>query len=717
MGVKAVIRWGAYSSLLLSLLGGLVFGLDRLFPFDVYPAQTPSIQVVDAQGKLLRGFTTAEGTWRLPLSPETVDPLYLRMLKAYEDKRFDWHPGVDPLALMRALWQWVAHGKVISGASTLTMQSVRLLDPRPRTLPNKLAQMWRALQLDWHYTKEEILGLYLTLAPYGGNLEGLRAASLAYLGKEPRYLTPAEAALLVVLPQSPTRLRPDRFPRAARAARDKVLARMERLGVLSRRQAAEARQEDPPGRRLPLPFHAPHLARRLVAAEPRRALHRTYIEGRLQRMLEALAKQVQTGLDPHAGLAILIVENQTRRVIAYVGSSDFFAQERAGQVDMVRAVRSPGSTLKPLIYGLGFDELIIHPETLIDDAPTRFGDYFPSNFRHTYRGQVSVREALQRSLNIPAVKVLERIGPVRLAAKLRDAGIELHWARQDATPGLPLALGGVGTTLEDLVMLYVGFANAGQVGPLALARDDRVARQAARPLLSAAAAWYLADILAGAAAPETKVSADHVRDPRRRAYKTGTSYGFRDAWALGFDGAYTVGVWVGRPDGAPSPGRYGRKTAAPLLYRVFDLLPRRGLAPPGRAPAEVLQARYTDLPERLKHFRSGAVRATHSALPPLAISFPVDGARIALDVRNGVMADLPLIASGGQRPLRWLVNGYPLPAFERRRDAFWTPDGEGFVAIAVMDGRGQSARANVWVDAGEPGAIDSGSLIFRLPRD
>jgi penicillin-binding protein 1C len=673
-------------------------------------AQEHSVQVVDAQGKLLRGFITADGSWRLPLAPEAVEPLYLTILKVYEDRRFDRHPGIDPLALARAVRQWIGHGRVISGASTLTMQTARLLQPRPRTLAGKLIEMLRALQLEWHYNKNEILGFYLTLAPFGGNLQGLRAASLAYLDKEPRHLTPAEAALLVALPQAPSRLRPDRFPKRARAARDKVLERMVRRGVLSQRQAAEARREPLSGRRYPMPFHAPHLARRLVAASPESSLHRTSIDGNLQRALEALARQQRARLDPRANLAVLVVDNRTYRVIVYIGSADFFDSRRSGQIDMVRAVRSPGSTLKPFIYGLGFEDLIIHPETLIDDVPTRFGNYAPTNFRHTYFGQVTVREALQRSLNIPAVKVLERVGPSRVAARLRAAGITLRWSEPRQPPGLPLVLGGVGTTLEDLVKLFAGIANGGQISPLRFALSDSPDTRPSQRLLNEEASWYLRRILMEAPPPRAVVAAGHARDSRLRAHKTGTSYGFRDAWALGFDGAYTVGVWVGRPDGSPSPGRYGRNTAAPLLFRVFNLLPRREANLPGSPPERVFQVANGGLPDRLKRFRRDPGDHEHYQRS-LAIAFPVDGSRVVLAIRDEQLEDLPLVARGGKRPLRWLVNGRPVSVPGLRRQAFWSPDGEGAARVTVVDSEGQTATAKVWVAAEAAGAVDYG--LFR----
>ena len=681
----------------LILTVGLLLALDATLPPPLDRAGQTSALVLDRQGYTLRAFAVPPGVWRLPARPEDVDPLYLTMLRAYEDQRFEAHPGVDPLAVARALGQWLSQGRVVSGASTLTMQAARLLEPHERDLPGKLGEMLRALQLEWRYAKDDILSFYLTLAPFGGNLQGVRAASLAWFGKEPSRLTAAESALLVVLPQAPSRLRPDRFPDRARAARDKVLARMGQLGVLTGWQVEEARQEPLPARLRPLPFRAPHLADRLRAARPDATLHPTFVDRGLQQTLETLARQQQSALEPESSLAILVVAHRDRRVLAYVGASDFHDPRRAGQVDMVRAVRSPGSTLKPLVYGLGFDDLLIHPETLIEDVPTRFGDYSPTNFRNTYAGQLTVREALQQSLNIPAVAVLEQVGPARLAARLREVGLPLHWSAAHPQPGLPLVLGGVGMTLEELMTLYAGFANGGMVAPLRFGPADP--EQPGQRLLTETACWYLNDILRHGPIPPNVVGPASVARPRAIAYKTGTSYGFRDAWALGFDADYTVGVWVGRPDGSPSPGHYGRNTAAPLLFRVFALLSEPTTSPVAPPPS-VLQVSRDQLPERLRYFRTRPAAETVNA-PPLGITFPVAGSTVELPERDGALADLPLSAKGGVKPLRWLVNGRPLAADPWRRDAFWPPDGVGLARITVLDQAGQTASAEVWISRGE----------------
>jgi penicillin-binding protein 1C len=690
---QAMSRYWFLGGLLCCGLWMTVLVLDHFFPLQLERVHDHSVVVLDKQKNLLRGFTSRDGAWRLPIQLDVVDNRYLTLLKAYEDQRFDWHPGVDPFAILRAIGQWLREGRVVSGASTLTMQTVRLLEPRPRTLRSKLMEICRALQLEWHYDKDAILTMYLTLAPFGGNLEGLRAGSLAWLNKEPNHLTVAEAALLVSLPQAPSRLRPDRFATRARLARNKVLTRMAQLGVLPSRQVAEAHQEKIPTVRHGLPFHAPHLARRLNRAKPLRNKHATFIDGDLQYMLEVLARQQV--LRQHESLAMLVVENASRQVIAYVGSVDFFATQQAGQVDMVQAVRSPGSTLKPLVYGIGFEDRIIHPDTLIADVPTRFGDYSPSNFRHSYKGQMTVREALQSSQNVPAVALLNRIGPVQVAARLRDNGIHLYWSDSQSQPGLPLVLGGVGTTLEDLVTLYVAFANGGKIAPLRLSRVSE--QSSPQPLLSPSATWYLTRILEKTPPPDAHVSQNNLRRPHPIAYKTGTSYGFRDAWALGYDRHYTVGVWVGRPNGSASADRSGRAVAAPLLFRVFALLPSSTPLSAPIPPKDVILSGGV-LPASLRYFSLQPDQQSANLPAKLLVSFPITGTRVVLSKQGYRFKDLPLVAEGGKRPLRWLINGTPIPSSRLRRQTAWTPDGEGFVRITVIDASGQVASANIWIE-------------------
>jgi penicillin-binding protein 1C len=639
-----------------------------------------STLVVDRDGKLLRPYITPEGRWRLPATRDDVDPRFLKLLLAYEDKRFDSHHGVDPFALGRAFAQLTMHGRVVSGASTITMQVARLLEPRAeRSFAAKLRQMVRAVEIERALSKNEILALYLSLAPYGGNLEGVRAASLAYFGKEPRRLTLGEAALLVALPQSPEQRRPDRSTAAARSARDRVLDRVAAAGAIPWDEVERAKREPVPDGRTPMPMLAPHAADAALAAAPDRGVHRLTIDAALQRNLEELARERARSLGPDISVAILAVDHATGEVLARVASADYFDTRRAGQVDMTAAVRSPGSTLKPFIYGLGFEDGVIHPETLIEDRPVRFGGYAPENFDLSFQGTVTVRRALQLSLNVPAVAVLDRVGANRFAARLEQAGGSFVLPPGEV-PGLAIGLGGIGVTLNDLVALYAGLARLGTTVPLTERVTSREEASAPRRLLDPPAAWYVGHVLLGTPPPENAAGG-------RIAFKTGTSYGYRDAWAIGFDGKRTIGVWVGRPDGAPVPGLVGRTAAAPIL---FDAFARTGKlpAPLAAAPKGVLVAATAKLPPPLQRFRGSAL-AGESAEAPLRIMFPPNGARLELASDTaGKPEAIALKVTGGSGPLTVLVNGLPLADMSGRRTLFFEPDGPGFVRLTVMDGRG-----------------------------
>ncbi|MGA8967959.1 MAG: penicillin-binding protein 1C [Pseudolabrys sp.] len=637
--------------------------------------------VVDRDGRLLRAYATVEGRWRLPATEDDVDPRFLKLLFAYEDKRFRSHDGVDPMSLGRAAIQFAASGHIVSGGSTITMQVARLLEPRQqRSLSAKLRQIVRALELEQALSKHEILTLYLTLAPYGGNLEGIRAAALAYFGKEPRKLSLAEAALLVALPQSPELRRPDRFPDAARDARDRVLDRVAAARVVPPDEIARAKSQPVPRERKQLPMWAPHAADQVVSLEPNQYVHRLTIDLALQKALQELAHERANALGPDISVAILAVDNASGEVRARIASADYFDARRAGQVDMTQALRSPGSALKPFIYGLAFEDGLIHPETLIDDKPSRYGNYTPENFDLTFQGTVTVRRALQLSLNVPAIAVLGKVGVNRLSARLSQTGAALILPKNEA-PGLAMGLGGVGIRLSDLVMLYTGLARLGAALPLA--EQPGGPSQNARRLLEPVAAWYVGNILIGAPPPD---NAPHGRV----AFKTGTSYGYRDAWAIGFDGRMTIGVWVGRPDGAPVPGLVGRATAAPIL---FDAFARSGLAPAAlpRAPKGTIFAASNKLPPPLQRFGTSG---PSDVVEPPRIMFPPDGAN--LDVAAGSQLDpVALKITGGRAPLTVMVNGVPLDAHSGRGTLFFQPDGPGFVRLTVMDARGATDSVTV----------------------
>ncbi|PBP86630.1 peptidoglycan glycosyltransferase PbpC [Pseudomonas syringae] len=559
------------------LLIALLWLADRLWPLPL-PRDDLARVVLAEDGTPLWRFADANGVWRYPVSNEQVSPYYLEALLTYEDRWFYSHPGVNPLALLRATWQNLSGARVVSGGSTLSMQVARLLDPHSRTLSGKFRQLWRTLQLEWHLSKDQILSLYLNRAPFGGTLQGVAAASWAYLGKSPQNLTRAEAALLAVLPQAPSRLRPDRHPQRAQQARDKVLRRLAEFQVWPQASVNEALEE-------PLwlaprqePSLAPLLARRLNRPHSP-PLIRTTLDASLQRRMEDLLMGWRARLPERTSAAILVVEAESMAVRAYVGSVDINDAKRFDHVDMVTALRSPGSTLKPFLYGMAMDAGLIHSESLMQDVPRRYGDYRPGNFSSGFGGPVAASSALSMSLNLPAVQLLEAYGPKRFAAELRNGGVPLTLPPL-AEPSLALILGGAGSRLEDLVTGYSAFARGGRSADVRLQPQDRLRE---RRMMSPGAAWIIRRILSGQSRPDIDPRAELVQRPQL-AWKTGTSYGFRDAWAIGVGPRFLVGVWIGRPDGTPVPGQFGLASAAPLMLQVHDVLvnrdSQRGIAAP-----------------------------------------------------------------------------------------------------------------------------------------
>ena len=679
-------RWMMRARWAFLLVAGLwlaALGRDR---FDLWidatllPSLTvaTSVEVLDRDGTLLRAYTVDDGRWRLALAPDQVDPVYLAMLIAYEDKRFRDHAGVDPLSLSRALVQAVWNGRVVSGGSTLTMQVARLLeDGTTGEVDGKLRQMRVALALERRLTKDQILQLYLHLAPFGGNLEGVRAASISYFGKEPRRLTPAEAALLVAIPQAPESRRPDRAADRAEAARTRVLARAVAEGVIDQDTADAALREEVPGLRKPFPALAPHLADRALAEDPGLGRHDLTLDAALQRQLEALAREAVAGQSAELQVAILVADHASGEILASVGSAGYQADLRQGFVDMTRALRSPGSTLKPLVYALAFDEGLAHPETLIDDVPMSFGGYAPQNFDRQYRGTIRLREALQLSLNIPVVQLTEALGPAKLVAAMEKAGMKPVFPGDQ--PGLAIALGGVGVTLEDMVGLYATLARGGVTRPLTYRLNASGAE--GQRVVSGVAAWQVGDILAGLAPPPGSPS-------NRLAYKTGTSYGHRDAWAIGYDGRHVVGVWLGRADGTPVPGAFGAEVAAPVLFQALNRLkPKLDPQPP--APAATILVANADLPQPLQRFRSRSAAFEGEADAP-AVAFPPDGAEVEL-----LPAGLKVRVAGGTAPFTWLADGVPLVVALDAREAMLALPGAGFVTLSVIDAKGRSDRVAV----------------------
>ena len=675
------MRWKLILLVAVPVVGAVLLAgaFDRWVDRTELPVLVSEVsrEVRASDGTLLRAYTVADGRWRLNTSIADVDPAYLEMLIAYEDKRFYSHNGVDLIALTRALGQALWNGRVVSGGSTLTMQVARLLENSGTgAWRGKIRQIRVALALERQLTKEQILTLYLNHAPFGGNIEGVRAATRAWFGKPAHRLTPDEAALLIALPQSPEARRPDRAPDAAFIARNRVLDRMFGAGVLSAEAVSAARHSPVPTARAEFPLHAAHLADRVVGADPVVRVHQLTLDTDLQLALEELAATAVQGRSDDLNIAIVVADHTTGQVLAHIGSAAYSDESAGGFVDLTRAVRSPGSTLKPLVYGLAFDLSLAHPETLIDDRPTAFGTYAPQNFDGVFRGTLRVREALQLSLNIPVIQLTEAMGPAVLMTGLRQAGVEP--VLPGGSPGLAVALGGVGVTLEDLVALYASFPNGGRAVELSVTGRGAQGAQ----VMGATAAWHVGNILSGINPPAgaTRLGL---------AYKTGTSYGYRDAWAVGFDGRYVAGVWMGRADGTPVPGAFGGELAAPILFDVFARLGPR-LVPLGPPPPDVLLVATEDLPRPLRHFTSRDAVFVEAGAPEVA--FPPDGAVLArqdwlvVKVRDGVA------------PFTWLINGAPVEVSTYDRETEILVNGPGFLNLTVIDAEGRSARSAVMVE-------------------
>jgi penicillin-binding protein 1C len=693
--MRAVGKIGIGALAAIAVTGASVAGLlwaDRAFPPPLERAATVSTEVVDRDGRLLRAFATPDGLWRLKTSASDVDPAFLKMLVAYEDRRFDEHRGVDLLALGRAALQLAANGRIVSGGSTISMQVARLIEPRrERSLAAKLIQIARAIQIERRLRKAEILDLYLTLAPYGGNLEGVRAASLAYFGKEPRRLSVAEAALLVALPQLPERRRPDRNPAVADAARHRVLERMQAAGIVDPGEIARAETSAVPKARQRLPALAAHLAEAARKATPGANRHQTTLQADIQQRLETVTFEAAAKLDPKVSLAMMMADSTTGEIVAEIGAADYFDAARWGWIDMTRQSRSPGSTLKPFIYGLAFEEGLVAQETIVEDRPADFFGYRPKNFDMSYQGDVSIRQALQLSLNVPAVRLLDSLGPARLMTRLRRAEVKPRLPTAEA-PGLAIALGGVGTSLKDLVQLYAGLANRENTVRLGDGVREVPAVLDGPPLFEPVAAWNVADILSGVLPPLGSQQAGI-------AYKTGTSYGYRDAWSVGFDGRYVIGVWIGRPDNAAIPGISGYATAAPVLFEAFA---KSGLAGNALPPAPHGAARIAlaELPVSQRRFsmQPNGLLATGAREKPPQIVYPPEGAQVELGTApDGTPLPLILKIQSGRAPFRWLADGKPIADPTRRRTSDWLPDGSGYSTLTVIDAVGRAASVGIFV--------------------
>ncbi len=674
--------FGTLAALLIALLA-----LDQVLPPPIQRGTEISALVTDRSGKPLRAFATQEGRWRFHGHLDRIDPRFRAALIRVEDKRFYTHGGVDWLGLMRAGVQTVRHGEIVSGGSTITMQTARMLERRPRTLSSKFIEIVRAHQLEARLSKDEILELYLTLTPYGGNLEGVRAASWSYFGHEADRLSDDEIALLIALPQSPEARRPDRHPERAARARDWVAKKLVSYDFFTAQDAEEIASTNVPGYRRDFPDRAWHGSAAALSAGAYGDV-RSSLDSRLQAEVERIALTRAEGFGADVQVSVLVVNVPTRGVRAMVGSA---SRTRAGGwIDLTAQPRSPGSTLKPFIYALAFDDGAAAPDTRISDLPRQFDGYQPENFDRMFHGDVRIAEALQHSLNLPAVIMLDKIGPDRFAAQLTLAGAAPRITGAGESAGLALALGGAGLTARELAVLYAALGDEGHAKPLVWrASDEKESHAAAgQRFLSEESAAEILRILKNAPMPEGRMPGRLTANAPQVAFKTGTSWGYRDAWAAGVSGDHVIIVWVGRADGAPRTGITGRDEALPVLFEIADRVALHLEDEGAGATRLVTETRFKS---------KGALRAVDTDRPP-EILFPPNGSELWGGDATGDAARPFVLAGRGEGGLNWFVDGVPC-ATDAAGSPLWQPDRPGFYTVTAVDALGRSSRVRVRVRA------------------
>ncbi|MDP8240344.1 MAG: penicillin-binding protein 1C [Candidatus Hatepunaea meridiana] len=547
---------------------------ESLFP----PVST---QILDKNSHPLRVYTASDDHYHFNVTLDKVSPYLISSTLAYEDRWFYYHPGLNVISVFRALRMNLKASRVVSGGSTITQQVARMMSPRPRTIRAKLIEALRALHLEIIYSKDEILEFYFNLAPYGGNIRGVAAASRIYFDKPPSELGPGEAALLAALPKSPSRLRPDRHPAAARERRNEVLKRMLKWGYIDDVKYELSLSEQVPTNRNQFPVHVPHLCDDLHRRfRNKGGIFTTTIDLNVQ----ILARNLLTRhLEPlrSRGISngsVVIIENKTNAVRALIGSADYFDTEHAGQVNGVIAPRSPGSTLKPFAYALSMDAGLITSLSLLNDVPISFSGYEPDNYDEKFHGVVTVETALTKSMNVPAVNLVDRLGNDRLYNFLKAGGFSTLTEPCEYY-GLPIILGGTGVKLIELTNLYACLANGGKYRRYRVVSEkesDSKIAIASDSLLSSAASYILTDILSKLHRPDFPSHWESAVHLPKIAWKTGTSYGHRDAWSIGYNPNWTVGVWIGNFSGVGSPALVGADAATPLLFDLFTALEPEG---------------------------------------------------------------------------------------------------------------------------------------------
>jgi len=556
-------------SLIATIIGfSLFLLLNLLFPL---PDKIDySTIITDDRGELINAFLTKDDKWRMKTELHEISPLLKKTIIQKEDQYFYFHPGINVVAVTRAAFNNLVKGQRTSGASTITMQVARALERRPRTLGAKLIETFRAFQLEWKYSKDEILQLYLNLVPYGGNIEGVKSASLLYFKKNPDHLSLAEITALSIIPNRPSSLVIGKNNDLIIKERNKWLHRFAASDVFTDKEIEDALDEPLHASRSVVPHFAPHLSYKLKQQTGTTTI-RTTINLNKQLKIEKLTEDyIRTlRLNNIRNAAVIVVDNKTHKVISYVGSAGFFDTTDGGQVNGAAAIRQPGSTLKPLLYGLCMDEGLLTPKTIVNDVPVNYNGYAPENYDRTFNGYVTVERALEQSLNIPSVKSLKQLGKEKLIGKLVTADFK-QVAKDQNKLGLSLILGGCGTTLEQLTGLFASFANSGTYSPIAFLQNNTPSKRV--QVLSPSAAYMITEILSKINRPDFPLNWQATERMPKIAWKTGTSYGRKDAWSIGYNKNYTVGVWVGNFSGAGAPELSGANTATPLLFKIFNTI-------------------------------------------------------------------------------------------------------------------------------------------------
>jgi penicillin-binding protein 1C len=559
--------WLRYTLYLVFLLCLAFPVLNSLYPLKVNISYSPVITASD--GSVINAFLSRDDKWRMQLEPDEINPVLKKAVLLKEDKYFYLHPGINPFAIARALANNLLHDRKTSGASTITMQVARLLYPQQRTYANKLYEMFRALQLECYYSKDEILQLYLNLVPFGGNIEGVKAASVLYFQQSPGQLSLAQAVTLTVIPNKPSSLRIGEQNERIVAFRNKWLRYYQEQQAFPAADIEDALLEPLEARRQEAPKVAPHFAYRMFRRYKHQPIIKTTLNRQVQEKVEQLAYNYMQRLR-HQNIhnaAVMVINNQTRAVEAYLGSADFYDFAHHGQVDGIRAVRSPGSTLKPFLYATAFDKGMLTPKAVLTDVPVDYAGYRPQNYFGNYNGKVTIAHALATSLNIPAVKTLDQMGVDAFVQKLKQAEFS-EMKRKGNQLGLSLILGGCDVKLEELTLLYAAFANQGKYTPARWLQQDSTQQET--QLLSPGSAFMVNQILTQLTRPDLPHNAHNSPNLPKIAWKTGTSYGRKDAWSIGYNKKYTVGVWVGNFSGEGVPELNGTDSATPLLFDIFN---------------------------------------------------------------------------------------------------------------------------------------------------